>query len=135
MFYDFPISVPANTLESVPVTKEMKLAAGVVNYVEVRFKYGPSFMVGVRILHGGHQLWPTNPESDFRDDGRPIIFGENYTLDPDSNILKAVCYSPGTAFPHDIFIRLGILPEEAVAPLTGIAGGLSKFLTLVGIKG
>ena len=135
MFYDFPITVPADTQEGDPVIEEMKLAAGVINWIEIRYKYGPSFMVYVRLLQGGHQLWPTNPESAFRDDGRAIAFAENFPLTPDNNILKAVCYSPGTVYDHEIIVRLGILPEEVVTPLSGVVGALQKFLALVGIKG
>jgi len=133
MFYDFEILVPIDTKETDPVEETLKLTKGVLHQVEVRFKYGPNFMVGVRIYHEGHQLYPTNPDSDFRDDGRAIVFADHFPLDIAPYSLKVRAYSPDTAYPHTIYIRIGVLAEEEISPLGGLAGAIQKFLQLVGI--
>lgn len=133
MWYDFAVDVPANTLYSAPITQEMKLSVGVIHHVEVGFRYGPNHEVGVRIVQGGHQLWPTNPDSDFRGDGYALILNESYKLEVGNNIIKAICYSPGTSYDHRVFIRIGVLSQEEVAPLTGLGGALKRFLNLVGV--
>lgn len=135
MFYDFPITVPAGTSKDDPVITDMKLTAGVVNYVEVRFPFGPNFDVYVQINQGGHQLWPTNPDSAFRDDGRAIGFVENYELIKGAVDLTAICYSPAATYDHLIIVRLGILEAETVNPNAGTMSSLQQFLQFVGLKG
>jgi len=135
VFYDYEITVPANTLDDSPVVTELKLSAGIINWVELRFRYGPSFMVKVKIFQGGHQVWPTNQEGAFSDDGRPIAFSENFELDAGQNVLTVVCTSPGTKYDHVINLRLGILPPEVVQPFSGVSGMLNKFLNFMGVKG
>lgn len=133
MFYDFEMTITADTKESAPVTQELKLTAGVIHLVEVRFKYGPNFMVGVRIYHEEHQLYPTNPDSDIRDDGRGVTFPDNFPLTTEPYSLKVRAYSPDTVYPHTIYIRVGVLPEEIVTPLISFSGLFRKFFQLVGI--
>lgn len=134
MWYDFFIDVPANTPQSNPVVTWALLTGGVIHTASVEFRYGPNHAVGVRILHGGHQVWPTNPEADIRGDGRNMIVGESYPLTPTDHLLKILAYSPGTTYPHRIFVRFGVLPEADVAPLGGIGNTLKRLLALIGVK-
>jgi len=133
MFYSFEVVVPADTGEDAPVEQTLKLTRGVIHLVEVRFKYGPNFMVGARLYHEGHQLYPTNPDEDIREDGRAVVFPDYFPLDIAPYALKVRAYSPNTTYPHTIYIRVGVLAEEEVAPMGGLGGMLQKFLSLVGI--
>lgn len=133
MLYNFSFTVPANTLESAPVITELKLAAGILHRLEVEFRYGPNFMVYVKIVRGGFQLFPINRDSSLRGDGTVIGTDEYEEMTDDDNVLKVVAYSPGTTYDHLIIVRAGILDKDVIQPLGGVTGALKKFLGLIGI--
>lgn len=134
MFYDFVITVPAGRTEAAPVEEFLKLTHGVIHRVEVRFRSGTDFRVACRILRGSHQVYPTNPDGEFREDGRAIVFDDHEVLDTEPYILKVLAYAPTASYDHDIYIRIGLLPAEVVTPFSGVGGALRRFLQLVGVK-
>lgn len=134
MLYDYAITVPAGTAEEDPVETEMHLTAGVIHRVEIEFRSGTDFRVACRIIRGTHQLFPTNPEGEFRADGRTIAFDDNLELSDEPFILKVLAYAPTAAYDHDIYVRIGVLPAEVVTPFSGVGGALRKFLSLVGVS-
>ena len=135
MFYDFAITVPANTLESAPVSQALKLSMGVIQKVYLLFPPGPHGMVKLKILEGGHQFLPTNPDGYFASDDEVLNIDEYYELISEPYSLKAVAYSPGTTYNHTISVRIGILRPEEVEKSSGLMMALKRFFKLVGIGG
>ena len=133
MFYDFAVVVPANTLESAPKEKTLKLTSGVIQKVSILFPPGPHGMVMLKLLEGGHQFLPTNPEGYFATDDEVLDIDEFHELTSEPYSLKAVAYSPGTTYNHTISIRIGILRPEEVEKASGLMTALKKFLKLVGL--
>ena len=133
MFYDFSVTVPANTLDSAPVSQQLKLTEGVVQKVSILFPPGPHGMVKVRIMSDGHQLLPTNPEGYFASDNEIINIDEWYPLGAGSNVLRIIASSPGTSYDHTISGRFGVLRPEEIEAQSGLMSGIKKFLALVGI--
>lgn len=133
MFYDFPITVPALRAEDDPVEEELKLTHGVIHRVEVRFRRGTDFRVGLRIYRWEHQLYPTNPDSDFKDDGRAIVFDDHYRLTVEPYSLKVRAYAPTATYPHVVYVRIGVLPPELLTPFAGFASMFKKLFRLLGI--
>lgn len=133
MFYDFAITVPADTKEATPFSQELKLTAGVIQKVSLLFPPGPHGMVKVRIMDDGHQFLPTNPDGYFATDDEAVNIDEWYPLDAEPFSLRAVGYSPGTTYSHTISIRIGVLRPEEVEAQSGIMSALRKFLKMVGI--
>ena len=135
MFYDFAIAVPANTLESAPVEQTLKLTAGVIQKVSLLFPPGPHGMVKLKLMEGGHQFLPTNPEGYFASDDEALNIDEFYELTSEAYSLKAVAYSDGTTYNHTVSVRIGILRPEEVEKSSGLMMALKRFFKLVGIGG
>ena len=135
MFYDFAIVIAANTLESAPVEQTLKLTAGVIQKVSLLFPPGPHGMVKLKLMEGGHQFLPTNPEGYFCSDDEVLNIDEFYELTSGDYSLKAVAYSEGTLFPHTISLRIGILRPEEVEKSSGLMMALRRFFKLVGLGG
>ncbi len=133
MWYHFTLTVPAGRLESNPVTKELKLTAGVIVWLGVGFPKGCKQLVKVRILEGSHQLFPTNPDEPAAWDGDIEGGLMYYELTEDENLLEAVGYSPGTAQGHDITIFINLLPKDVAYPTTQSTNILTKLAKLIGI--
>jgi len=128
LFYDFAITVPASTTEADPVEQKLKLTHGIIHLVEVRFRRGTDFRVGCRIYHFEHQLYPTNPEGDFRDDGRAITFKDHYKLTERPYTLTVRAYSPTATYDHTIYVRIGVLPETVLSPWAKVGRALKGIL-------
>lgn len=133
MFYNFAITVLANTLESAPKEQEMKLTAGVIQEVNILFPPGLDGMVKLRIMEGGHQFLPTNPEGYFATDNEVIVIPGQYYELKEPYTLKAVAYSPDTTYNHTIDVRIDVIRPEEVEKQSSWIMAIKKFLKLVGV--
>jgi len=132
MFYDFVLTVPANTAVADPAEKRMKLTAGIIHRVEIDYPIGTRALVHVKVLRGGHQLFPTNPSGDIATDGHVVAWDEHEELSPGDTELVAYGWSTANTYSYDIAIRLGILPKAVIYPLTGLTGSLKKLVSFLG---
>jgi hypothetical protein len=133
MFYSFALTVPAGTTEAAPVVTRLKLTAGIIHQVDVEFRSGTDFRVGVRINQGLHQVYPTNPDGELKADGRPIIFPDYYRLDPGEDELVVYAYAPTATYEHVVYIKIGVLTADELRPMTTVDNLLMRFLRLVGV--
>jgi hypothetical protein len=135
MFYDFSITVPANTPEYDPIEQILPLTAGVVQKLSIQFPRGTFALVHVKLLYHEFQVWPTNPDGSFNADGYPLEWEESYELDTEPYEMKAVLWSDADTYDYDINIRLSILRTEDVEKQSGVISALKSFLKLVGVGG
>lgn len=134
MFYDFALTVTADTKEATPVTEELDLCYGIIHRVEVGFPAGCHGMVKIKIFRNEHQAFPTNPDGYLAADKYTIGIDESFDLTVEPFKLKVVGYSPDTIFDHAITIRIGILESSTAIFFMKAIEGLVKMLKLVGIN-
>jgi len=116
MLYRFGVTVPANTAKSSPTEQTVRLTIGVIKKIEVTFPAGCAGLVGVRIKHFDHVVWPTSPDEWFVSDGYTIIIPANYELHEGGENLKIVAYNLGTVYSHTPVFRFAVeVPEEELA--------------------
>lgn len=135
MFYDFAVVVPAGTTEAAPKVETLKLTKGIIHRVEVEFPSGCKGYVSLALYHQEHQVWPTNPSGEFSTSGYTIPIDEHYRLHTKPYSLKARAWSPDATYNHTITVRIGILPQEVLSPLTGLGAMFKKFFKMLGIGG
>ena len=114
MFYSYDLTIPADTAAASPAQSDVEVPRGLVHRVEIQFPPGCRGLVHVRVLHALYQVWPTNPDGDFATDGFVIGWNESWELVDEPEVLRLEGWSPGTAFPHTITFRFGVL--EATSP-------------------
>jgi len=134
MFYETTLTIPAGTPENSPVETDLKLTQGVIHRVEVEFRSGCDHQVGIRMKREGAQLYPTNPDGDFKGDGRSIMFDDHKSLDTSPYEVKIIGYAPNANYDHTVYIRIGVLPRDIITPLSGYGVLFKKFFALVGVK-
>jgi hypothetical protein len=134
MFYDFALTIPANTAQASPVTQELKLTAGIVHYVEIEFPSGCAGLAHVQIRQPEATYLPTNPDGSFHSDGHVIPIKEHLELGPGENTLKAVAWNLDDTYQHIVTVRIGVLAKEQLEPVTGLMALLQKFFRLVGVR-
>lgn len=115
MIYRFGITTTiAYNTEEKKLTTELKLGKGVIHQLDVVFPSGCQAYLHVKINHGLHQVWPTNPDEDFASDGEPISFKEAYELRHEPYILTVYTWNLDEKYPHDVIIRIGLLPRKTI---------------------
>jgi len=112
MFYRFAVTVPKNTPKESPVEQMVRLTAGVVEKVEITFPSGCAGLVGLRILRGGHVVWPTSPGEWFVSDDYTISFPERYPILDEPLELRLQAYNLDDTYNHTPVVRLAVKTEE-----------------------
>ena len=117
MFYEFDLTIPANTPANAPAEIEVFMAAGIIKRVEVQIPRGCRSLVHTVAWQGIHQVWPSNTDGSIKGDDARIVFGEDYdlTAPPHSLILRG--WSPGTSYPHVITWRFQMIAAPIPEPV------------------
>lgn len=131
MFYEFDLTVTADTARADPATLEVPLAAGTITQVGIQFPAGCSGMVYASIWRSDHQLWPGDPDEAIAGEDAIVSWAESYDLDdvPFSLLLKA--WSPGTTYDHKLTFRFALLSLEETQSARGLSGLLRRALGLL----
>lgn len=134
MYYDFAITVPANTTESSPKTESLKLTHGIIHRIEIQFPIGTRALAHCRLQHHSFGQLPTNLSGNFASDGFTIPIDENLEFFAAPYSIKAILWNDDDTYPHTITIRIGILESKTALFFMSVMKGLSKMLKLMGVK-
>lgn len=134
MYYDYAITVPANTTEDDPVTQVIELTAGVIYRLEVHFPIGCFGLAHCQIRHHETQHWPSNLDGSFATDGYAIVIDELFDLNAEPYTLKAICWNDDDTYQHVITVRVGVLRGILAVTITRLLNGMTKFLQLAGVR-
>lgn len=116
MFFEFDLPTPANTDRKTPVTKPLKLAAGIVHYVAIRFPPGCAGKVHVQINQVGQPLWPKDLNENIKGSDETVSFNEVFKLEEGRTELTAVTWNTSTQHSHTPIIRMGHLQPDQIFP-------------------
>lgn len=134
MYYEFAITVPANTSQSSPKEEDLKLTHGIIHRIEVQFPIGTLALAHCRLEHHTFGELPTNPSGSFASDGYTIPIDEYLEFFSEPYIIRAVCWNDDDTYPHTVTVRIGILESKRALMLLSVIKGLMKMLKLMGIK-
>lgn len=105
MFYNFTITIPANTLKSDRVVEVCDLTYGIIRHVAIAFPPGPKGLAHVVIYRYEHQLWPTNPGGSFAWDDYTIEFTEEFDLTERPHTLSIRGWNEDDTHEHTVTVR------------------------------
>jgi hypothetical protein len=108
--YSITINVPANTKKDSPVTEEVVIEEKFIDHMEIVHEEGSGWMVGVRIMYGIKQWWPTYPDTWIYGNGEVISWDERFEMPAPNETLTIVCHSEGTKYDHSVNVRIMTLP-------------------------
>lgn len=118
MQFTFPISIPANTEPSDPTREITKVCYGLLNKVQIDFPWGCAGLVGIRILHYEHVLYPTNADQWFIGNKVSIIFDCNYAITQGWFNFSVEGYNEDDFYEHTPIVNLNVLPFQWSRPGT-----------------
>lgn len=123
MRYQQSLTIAANTAETDAVSARMRLTVGKISAATIAFPAGCQGLVGVRVLRGGHQLWPTAIAEWFVSDDFIIHIEEGYYLTDEPLELVLQAYNVDEEYSHTITLSIDLIEPAAdpIAMLDNIA--------------
>jgi len=134
MLFAFDITIPANTLESAPTLETLKIAAGVITNIAIKFPSGCHGLVKVRIRHEETQIYPIPRGEWVTGDDETVPAEYYYDMGKASKELEFIAISPDTTYDHTITVRITILPLSVVSPLKVMEDLVAILKRILGIK-
>jgi len=120
VFYEFDLTIPANTPEASPAELTVVMASGIIEQIEVQIPRGQRSLVHTIAIRGAHQLWPSNPDGTIKGDDARIVWGEDYDISEPPHTLTLQGWSPDTVHSHVVTWRFNVTPapvKEAAKPV------------------
>lgn len=133
MLFRADINVPANTLESAPVTEILKIAHGIITWISVFFPAGCHKLAHCVILHHEHQIAPSTEKMDLAADEFPIEWNEYYESYQPPYELKIKLWNEDDTYAHKITVRVAVLPRKAIIALA-IVDAIKSMLGMLSPK-
>lgn len=109
MQFAYPIRVEPNTTETSPERVQTKLCAGILKKASVYFPWGCAGLVGIRILHYEHQLYPTNLDDWLTGNEIFIEFESEYMIIGGWNDFKVEAYNLDDFYSHTPIVSFNVL--------------------------
>jgi hypothetical protein len=124
MIYEKALVIPKNTPISSPVSAFIEVHPGTVEQGSLFFPPGCCALAHVRIFYWEHQVWPMNPDSDFKGDGQLLVFPEKFELPGSPFIFRIDGWNEDDTYSHEPIVRI------LVTPMGETVGELLKRLTM-----
>jgi len=109
MIFEYDLTVPKNTPKSSPKKKSFKLIYGIIHQLEVMFPTGCAGLVHCTIHEELHQVFPTNPDGNFKGDGTLIKGKVFHELALEPYELQLLAWNEDNTYDHTITVRLWLL--------------------------
>jgi hypothetical protein len=123
--YAYDLLIPANTLQSNPVTVDARLGKGTLEQIYIGFPEGCGTMVSVCLEYRGFQFAPIIPNQAYHIDGNVISIDTEQELDYEPFSITIKGWSPGTLYQHTISFILCVNPSEDNDALATLANLLA----------
>jgi len=128
------LSIPANTSEDAPAQTKIKIEGEVLAEIAYLLPEGwhcePSFAV----FYGIRQIYPEAGSDWVTGDRLYRKVPLNWTLPESPCILTVKGVSPGTSYPHIVYLWLLTKPVAEARPWKGISDFVASFKRLLGMR-
>ena len=131
LFFEYDLTIPANTAASAPAESDVPLSPGTVARVDIQFPRGCVGLVHVQVWRAEHQVWPVNVDGDISSEGQTVSWPEDYDLDDDPLGFTLRGWNLDDSFPHTITFRFALLPLETGRAARGQGGLLQRLARAV----
>jgi len=112
MDYKYAVKTTAGTTEANAIKTDLKLTAGIITRVQLLHPEGCHGLAYASIWEGGHQLYPSNPESAYHGNDAPLEMEDNYELKTPA-LLTLKTWNLDDTYEHTVYVRITILRPSA----------------------
>ena len=112
MIYTANITTAAGTLQAAPKRTTLQVTKGLVYRVEFYYPPGSLGLMGVAVLDGLYQCWPSNPAEFFISDNETIGFDDLLIKEAAPFEFTVLTYNEDDTFDHFVAVRVGLVSKE-----------------------
>jgi hypothetical protein len=105
------ITVPANTSESNPITRDITIEEKFITRMEVMFPDGCCNLVKVRIHYGIKRFWPSKEGTWIVGNGETVGWEERFEMPAVNETLTVLVANLDDTYSHTIVVRIMTLPR------------------------
>lgn len=112
MIYSKLITTPKNTLIVSPLSTDLFLSKGLVYKMEIQYPSGSAGLMGVAILDGSYQVWPSTGLEWFTGNGGLISFDDIYLKESAPFKFTIKTYNLDDTYNHSVQVRIGFVTSD-----------------------
>lgn len=112
MIYSKKITCLKGGSKEAPKYAVLSVTNGLVYRVEIDFPSGSAGLLGVAVLDGGKQIWPTTGGEWFTGDDDVIFFEDLYLKESGPFVFTIAYYNEDTEYSHSFQIRIGMVSKD-----------------------
>jgi len=117
MYYAWNITLTNTGSAASPEKTVLKLEKGIIVKCEVVFPFGCCGLVFCHIDHALHQVYPKNPDYQFKGNGETIIASDEYELKDEPHQLEFYGWNTDEVYDHTVTVRIQIVPRREITRL------------------
>jgi len=130
MFYEWKITIPSTATQANPVKKTLKLKKGILTQFSVLIPRGQHACACLTIWDGERQIVPDNSDGRIRGDSETLPIPFFYEIERDFYDLEARGWAEEASEPHDLYLRISVLPKAYVMPQLALGKLLERIFNL-----
>jgi hypothetical protein len=111
VFYEYALTIPANTPRATPAEQLVTLALGEITWWEVQFPDGCDGLVHVYVRDELHQVIPANTDGDVSANNEHVDSFDSIPLADEPATLIVGGWNDDDTFPHTITFRFAVRSE------------------------
>lgn len=108
MFFEYDITVPAQTAEASALRQDLDLKWGTVRRIAVQFPRGCYGLVHAQIWSGRHQIAPVNELGNIKAEDDVVEFDTEWDLMEPPYLVTAVVWNDDDSYDHTLTIRIEV---------------------------
>jgi hypothetical protein len=133
VLYEWTFTIPANTTKTNPVKERLSLHTGVIVTGEIINPPGSHRYCRSQIWRMLNCVWPSNKDGYIATDGTPAHWQAHYKLTDEPYELELRAWNVSTAHPHDVVVRINILPMDVASPYLILQDLVKILKKLIGV--
>ena len=108
MFFEYDITVPAQTLASAPTQTDLPLVWGIIDYVGVQIPLGVKALTFLQLWRGLYQIAPANPGGWIKGENIVVEWKEEFDLTQPPFFIAAKTYNDDDSYAHTLTVRVHV---------------------------
>lgn len=112
MIYTANITTPKDTAPTALKKSTLHVTKGLVYKVEFYFPSGSAGLMGVAVMDGLYQVWPSNVGEFFVGESQVIAFDDLYLKESAPFEFQCYTYNTDETYEHFVSVRIGLVSSE-----------------------
>lgn len=108
MFFEYDITIPAQTTSSAPLSTDLELPWGTIDYIGIQIPLGVAGLTGLQLWRGLYQLAPVNAGGWIKGENIVVEWKEEFDFTQPPFFITALAYNDDDSYQHTLTVRVRV---------------------------